>query len=110
MNKSKIKDEKTKKISVCKTLSKILVGTTTGIIVRNLAIKHSNKLLSCEYFKKLVPEIINNAQKRLLLQKNIGDIIAIGVCLITNFLIDAPLTKLSTNFLVKKFVNKENKK
>lgn len=103
------KDEKTKKTSVCKTVSKIIVGATTGIIVRSLAIKHAGKLLSLEKIKKMFPEILKNAESRLHLQQSIGDITALGICLVTNFLIDAPLTKLSTNYLVKKFVNKERK-
>ncbi len=103
------KDEKTRKTSVCKTIAKIIVGTATGIFVRGLAIKHSDKLLKTEYFKKNFSKILANNEQKLLLQKNTGDIIALGICLITNFLIDAPLTKLSTNYLVKKFVNKERK-
>ena len=101
------KDERTKKTSVCKTISKILVGTTTGIIVRSLAIKHSVKLFSTNFIKNNFSEILKNKEKSILLQKSIGDIIALAVCLITNFIIDAPLTKLSTNYLVEKFVNKE---
>ncbi len=103
------KDEKTKKTSVCKTISKIIVGMTTGIIVRSLAIKYSAKLFSTNFIKNNFTELLKNQEKKLLLQKSIGDIIALGVCLITNFIMDAPLTKLSTNYLIKKFVNKEKK-
>jgi len=100
-------DEKTRKYSVCKTISKIVVGTTVGVIVRCLAIKYSANLLKSLDVSKLLPDVLKSAPSRKVLQSTIGDILGIGVCLITNFLIDAPLTKKSTNYLVKKYVKED---
>ena len=100
-------DEKTRKYSVCKTISKIIVGTTVGVIVRALAIKYSAKLLRAVDVTKSLPDALKSARSRKVLQSTIGDILGIGVCLFTNFLIDAPLTKKSTNYLVKKYVKEE---
>ena len=100
-------DEKTRKYSVCKTIAKIVVGTTVGVIVRSLSIKYSANLLKSIDISKHLPNALKNPESRKLLQYTIGDILGIGVCLFTNFLIDAPLTKLGTNFLAKKYIKEE---
>jgi len=100
-------DEKTRKYSVCKTISKIVVGTTVGVIVRCLAIKYSANLLKSVDVSKILPDALKRPISRKILQNTIGDILGIGVCLVTNFLLDAPLTKHSTNYLVKKFVKED---
>jgi len=100
-------DEKTRKYSVCKTISKIVVGTTVGVIVRSLAIKYSANLLKSVDISNILPNALKNPESRKILQYTIGDILGIGVCLITNFLIDAPLTRLGTNFLSKKYIKEE---
>ena len=100
-------DEKTRKYSVCKTISKIVVGTTVGVIVRALAIKYSGNLLKSVDISKIVPDALKNPETRKILQNTIGDILGLGICLFTNFLIDAPLTRKGTNFLTSKFVKED---
>ncbi len=101
-------DENTRKYSVCKTLAKIIVGTIVGVTVRSLAIKYSANLLKSVDISHVLPDVLRNLKSRKMLQNTIGDILGLGVCLFSNFLIDAPLTKLGTNFLAKRFVKKEN--
>ncbi len=100
-------DEKTRKYSVCKTIAKIIVGTTVGVIVRALAIKYSAQLLKTVDVSELVPNVLRKPENRKILQNTIGDILGLGVCLFSNFLIDAPLTKVGTNLLTKKFIKEE---
>ncbi|MCQ2957470.1 MAG: hypothetical protein MJ180_01050 [Candidatus Gastranaerophilales bacterium] len=100
-------DEKTRKYSVCKTIAKIVVGTTVGVIVRSLAIKYSANLLKSVDISKTLPNALKNPESRKILQYTIGDILGIAVCLFSNFIIDAPLTKLGTNFLAKKYIKEE---
>lgn len=100
-------DERTRKYSVCKTIAKIVVGTTVGVIVRSLAIKYSARLLKSVDVTKILPDATKNANSRKILQNTIGDILGLAVCLFSNFLIDAPLTRVGTNVMVKKFVKEE---
>jgi len=100
-------DEKTRKYSTCKTISKIVVGTTVGVIVRALTIKYSGKLLNHIDLTKIASDALTNKETKELIQKSIGDILGLVVCLFTNFLIDAPLTKKCTNFLFKHFAKEE---
>ena len=100
-------DEKTRKYSVCKTIAKIVVGTTVGVIVRALAIKYSANLLKTVDVTKIAPDVLKNPESRKILQKTIGDILGIGVCLFSNFLIDAPLTKKGTNLLAAKYIRED---
>lgn len=100
-------DKKTRKYSVCKTISKIIIGTTVGVIVRSLAIKYSANLLKSVDVSKIIPDALKNPESRKILQNTIGDILGLVMCLFTNFLIDAPLTKRSTNFLAQKFIKED---
>ncbi len=105
-------DEKTRKVSVCRTLAKILVGTATGYTIRKLCVK------SIDAFTKYPKDIPPNARfknlrsillptveytaEQLAQHKNtLGTLMALGVMLFTNFLIDAPLTKYFTNKFMK---------
>jgi len=100
-------DEKTRKYSVCKTIAKIVVGTTVGVIVRSLSIKYAGQLLRSIDVTKIAPNVLKKKESRSLLKNTIGDILGLGVCMFSNFLIDAPLTKAGTNILVNKFVKEE---
>ena len=102
-------DKKTRKYSVCKTIAKIVIGTAVGVVVRSLAIKYSANFLKVVDISKVVPDALKSLETRKTLQSSIGDVLALAVCLVTNFLIDAPLTKLFTNFLTKKYVKEEKK-
>ena len=111
-------DEETRKVSAARTVAKILAGTTTGFFVRYYTIKavdaftHNpikarNIMQSLLFPKKIInPTIKGMQQYRLAL----GTYISLIVMLFTNFLIDAPLTKILTNFFVKKVKDYENNK
>lgn len=112
-------DKETRKISTMRTIAKIIIGTTTGIVVRDRCIKWMNKFTcSPEQIKNMtekqkkwatimVPtnishETFSNAARLLKKHRQaLGSIVALGVMVFTNFLIDAPLTKLLTNTLTE---------
>jgi len=102
-------DKETRKYSVCKTIAKIVVGTTMGVIVRSRAIKYSANLIRHIDITKKIPDALRNPETRKILQNTIGDILGLGICVFSNFLIDAPLTKTGTNILVSKFVKEDRK-
>ena len=109
-------DEDTRKVSVCRTLAKIIAGTFTGYFIRKGCIKAIDK------WSKL-PSSVDKAGNKIKLTKlntlfspsnalsdisnafvqyknALGTILALGVMTITNFVIDAPLTKFLTNKFV----------
>lgn len=111
-------DDETKKVSAARTVAKIIAGTTTGFAVRYYTIK------AVEAFTKKPDKAVKTLES-LLFPKGIahttvkgmqqyklalGTYISLGVMLFTNFLIDAPLTKLLTNIFVKKIHDHERKK
>mgnify|MGYP004670555353 FL=1 len=103
-------DEKTRKVSVARTIAKIVAGTFTGYFIRKGCIKGIKALSEVE--GKNVPKwktfftpknIKNNKTDAFLQYRNaMGTVVALVVMMFTNFLIDAPLTKFLTNALVKK--------
>lgn len=108
-------DEKTRKVSVARTIAKIIAGTTTGFLIRKGCIKAIDAM--SKPVGKNVPK-----WKTLFTPKNItktntdafkqyrnamGTIVALVVMMFTNFLIDAPLTRFLTNKFVKKQEEKE---
>ena len=110
-------DEKTRKISICRTVSKIVVGMLVGICVRGSAYKlvrnmtnvsgtskFSKTLLPKKYIEELAkePKFLENYRSALSTSS------AILAMLVTNFAIDAPLTVKMTNSLKKRFVEDEN--
>ena len=118
-------DEKTREVSISRTIAKICVGTATGFAIRYGCIK------SIKAFSKQLNYIPQNASgftKKLqtfftpsnLDAKNVdaveqyrnamGTIISLCIMSVTNFLIDAPLTKLMTNALIKYRQEKGDKK
>ncbi len=101
-------DKETRRYSICRTIAKIIAGTVTGYSIRKLCIK------SIDAFTKLPSEVKPDAKFKNLRQfllptikctadelsqyKNaLGTLLALGVMVFTNFLIDAPLTKYLTN-------------
>ena len=110
-------NEDTRKVSAARTVAKIIAGTTTGFLVRYYTIKAVEKFTQHPteakktLFTSLFPPKYLNAAKSSLKQYKfaLGTFISLGVMLITNFAIDAPLTKLLTNIFVKKIYDKENK-
>lgn len=103
-------DEETRKVSVARTISKIIAGTFTGYFIRKGCIKGIESL--SQLAKKGVPKwktiftpdgIVDNTTDAFMQYRNaIGTVVALVVMMFTNFLIDAPLTKALTNLLVKK--------
>jgi len=108
-------DEETRKVSVARTVAKIIAGTLTGYFVRLGCIK------SIDAFTKLPEEINSNTKFKSLRMlftpdsaiagglkdlghyKNaLGTTLSLFVMLFTNFLIDAPLTKCLTNLFTAK--------
>ncbi len=108
-------DEETRKVSALRTIAKIIAGTTTGYFVRygcNLAVeKFINAPIKGQKAWKslLYPQKIVKATEEGLRQYklSIGAILALGVMLFTNFLIDAPLTKYLTNKFIDKSKQRE---
>ena len=107
-------DDETRWTSAMRTVAKIVVGTTVGVFVRHYAIKLA-KNNPC-FWRKAgdkagIPafpgrdfwdrvDFSNPEHRRLNGYANtVGTIIGTGTGLITNFIIDAPLTKLMTNYL-----------
>lgn len=106
-------DHKTRKVSTARTVAKIVVGTATGMAVRTLCINWMDKFTFTpkdmqtkkvtKWSTALVPTNITHEQfasaERVLKKHRqaLGSIAALGVMLFTNFLIDAPLTRICTN-------------
>jgi len=123
-------DEKTRVTSTARTLGKIIAGTTTGVLIRQICVGLTKKWTQNEHTeqyllekgKKSASEIITDFSGHENLQKLLpndmkhvsyrkikayrgamGTFAAVVVMLGTNFVIDAPLTTYLTNFFVKKF-------
>lgn len=127
--KNKNVDEETRKISVARTLAKITAGTTVGVLVRWLGIKAINAFSNIEYDlectnlerryirprskrdifvpKELLTKAKDLSTEEMLKQmtryrKAMGTLIATVAMVITNFAIDAPLTRYLTGKFRKK--------
>lgn len=116
--------EDTRLMSFSRTLAKILIGTAVGVLVRKECIKFAHKYTQMEVIDKLEgagkyaiakakdsflsPEFVRtyNDIYRDNYVNAIGTFMGIGVSLITNFLIDAPLTQIFTNKCYKYLKNK----
>jgi len=123
-------DEKTRVTSTARTLGKIIAGTTTGVLIRQICVALTKKYTQNENtekylldkkkkaaseiitdfsahknLQKLLPEGMKNASYREIkaYRGAMGTFAAVVVMLGTNFLIDAPVTTYLTNFFVKKF-------
>lgn len=115
LNNKKV-DEDTRKVSAARTVAKIIAGTTTGVLIR------SGCIHAIDAFTKLPTEIMPDMKFKKLrtlftpsagilkdlnqYKKSLGTILSLGVMVVTNFLLDAPLTK----FLTNKFVDRINSK
>lgn len=111
-------DEKTRKVSVCRTVAKILVGTATGYLIRKGCVKGIDAFTKLPkdvppnaMFKNLrsflLPTIEYTADQLAQYKNTLGTLMALGIMVFTNFLIDAPLTKLFTNIFLKGVENNE---
>lgn len=109
-------DEDTRFVSACKTGSKIVVGTATGILVRGIVYwligKLTNTNGNSKLSKILLPKkYIDELAKNKIFLSNYRSTIAMLAALIvlsyTNLKMDAPWTMKCTNWAVDTF--KENK-
>lgn len=110
---NKTLDDDIKEVVIARTIAKILVGTTTGVIIRKGSIKAidymttpTEKITPEMKYKKLRQFLMPAAKKikpeNLTQYKNtMGTLLALGIMVFTNFLIDAPLTQLFTVLFVK---------
>lgn len=107
-------DEETRWTSAMRTIAKIIVGTTVGVAIRHYSIK---MIKNCPMFwrqagdKTIIPkypgkdfwkniDFANSEHKNINGYANtLGTIIGTGTGIVTNFLIDAPLTRIFTNYL-----------
>lgn len=108
-------DEKTRRVSVARTIAKIIAGTLTGYFIRKgciMGIKAFSKIpgegVSSSRSIFTPKGIKDNTTDAFMQYRNaIGTVAALVVMMFTNFLIDAPLTKFLTNTLVKKQEDKD---
>lgn len=112
-------DDETKKYAVARTIAKIIVGTTTGVLIRKGCIKCIDAFTQLPQNIKPDAKFKNLRQLLLPTEKIVkddlkrhkdayGTLLALAVMVFTNFLVDAPLTALGTNFIVKHFGGKKN--
>ncbi len=91
-------DEKTRDISVQKTLAKVIVGTTTGYFIRDLCIKLSKaKIFNPNDIKNIPKDKLRNYHNAM------GTFLATIIMTGTNFILDAPLTAFLTNQIAKPY-------
>ncbi len=119
-------DEETRKISANRSFAKGLVGTATGIVVRGGCMKGLEKLFENETITDSLARLTAKGTSEEAIEKSkdfiknhggaqkyasvIGTIVAIGVMLFTNFLIDAPVTNWLTNKMNKKYEGEKTDK
>ena len=112
-------DEKTRKLSVCRTVAKIIVGTLVGIAVRGSSYKLVEKMTQINSKGKLssrllAPEFLvdflKNKDNLEVYRSALSYFTAFMAMLVTNFAIDAPLTALLTNKLQSKVLEKDAQK
>lgn len=129
-------DDETRAVSVARTIGKIIAGTCVGVAVRYGAIycaknfaNYTVTKIENNFVKSVVPKGKRNflmpkityeipgktvkefARMHLNYVKTMGTILATFAMIFTNFLIDAPLTKVITKWLTPTFKNKiENAK
>lgn len=90
-------DEKTRDLSVQKTLAKSIVGMTTGYFIRDWCIKLANAKIFKPNIKDIPPDKYKNYKNAM------GTLLATIIMTGTNFLVDAPLTSLLTNGISKPY-------
>lgn len=89
-------DEKTRKVSVARTIGKVIAGTLTGFLIRKACIKAMDlKMFKPSNAAKVSKDAYDQYKNAM------GTIVALVVMSFTNFIIDAPLTKFITNLLIE---------
>ena len=130
-------DDNTRAVSVARTIGKIIAGTLVGVLIRyasiavtkrfsRFTITEGEKFITSlkrktkqdrllpnfnpEYYKDMTKEEFIRKYNNDI--KTLGTILATVAMVFTNFLVDAPLTKIITNVLtgrVKKHIEKNKK-
>lgn len=109
-------DEKTRKVSFARTIGKTVSGTITGVLLRKGFIKLAKNysVVGAKDIKKVkklfTPSeaLSDKTHAYKQYQNTVGTLLAVVGLLFSNFLIDAPLTNLITNVIMKKMkVDKE---
>lgn len=106
-------DKETREVSRIRTISKIVVGTLVGIMVRGSCYKLVENMTNIKgksnFSKALLPKdtkLLNELLKYDDLLANHKNAISTGLAIlamcVTNFVIDAPLTVFLTNYLNEK--------
>ena len=113
-------DEETRKVSICRTIAKIIAGTGVGMfVVRGPLYKAITSMTNIngksKYSKKLIPKIflqeMSNNEKFLKNYRSaLSMSIALGAMCVTNFVLDAPLTIALTNLFKDKVSEKSKEK
>lgn len=109
-------DDETRKVSIYRTLAKIIAGTTVGIAVRGLSYMAVQKMTDMKsngkHSKALIPDkYLKVFAKNEKFLKNHKSTLSTGIAIlamcITNFVIDAPLTVYLTNKFISKSENQK---
>ena len=105
-------DKETRRVARNRTIAKILAGAGVGIfVVRGPIYKGilnmTNLKGNSKYSKSLIPKVfLNEIEQNPTFLKNyrstLAMLISLGAMCITNFVLDAPLTVIFTNYLNKK--------
>ena len=113
-------DDETRKVSICRTIAKIIAGTGVGMfVVRGPLYKAITSMTNIngksKYSKKLIPkkflaEMSNNEKFLKNYRSALSMSIALGAMCITNFVLDAPLTIALTNLFKDKVSEKSKVK
>ena len=103
-------DEETREISRLRTIAKVGIGTCAGILVRQPCYDIVKACTSPEGNKRYSKWLIPKSKLAGLKENNprlknwrvfASTLSALSVMLFTNFLVDAPLTALTTNLFIK---------
>lgn len=100
-------DDKTKQTAATRSFSRAIIGTLSGIAVRCSCIEIGKQITKeggafyIDALKKANPSEIRNYSR------TIGNILALGTLLVTNFLVDVPLINKMSGYINEKvFGNK----
>lgn len=107
-------DDETRKVSVCRTIAKIIAGTLVGMCVRGACYKMVSNMTNLgknsKFSKALIPEGISFDSEALRKHRNnVSTFIALLAMCVTNFVLDAPLTVMFANLLTEKAGVKKQK-
>ena len=111
-------DDETRVVSMNRTIAKVAVGTTVGIVVRDLVYRLTKgmtningKTRTSKFLlpKRHLTEIAQNEKFLKNYRSALAMSIALLVMCVTNFAIDAPLTVFFTNLFNEKHNDKKKK-